>query len=171
MEKIKVDYFIANLKEVIKMVSSLTNEEYSHHFNEISASIGQHVRHLVEFYLCLVNSLKDGVVCYDDRARNLRMETDRKYIMEVMEKLTGKITLLEKDQPLRVRSNFSIKPDEFQTHHSSLSRELAYCLEHSIHHMAIIKIGINLLSGKISLSKNFGVAPDTIRYRSRSCAQ
>jgi hypothetical protein len=46
-----------------------------------------------------------------------------------------------------------------------LFRELAYDLEHSIHHQAIIKIAMKNLNSEYALNENFGVARSTIRFR------
>jgi hypothetical protein len=48
-------------------------------------------------------------------------------------------------------------------------REIAYNLEHTIHHMALMRIGIQEVSD-ISLSEDFGVASSTIKHR-KQCAQ
>ena len=48
---------------------------------------------------------------------------------------------------------------------STLDRELIYNIEHAIHHMAMIKIGLKVLAPELHLPENFGVAPSTIRYR------
>jgi len=48
-------------------------------------------------------------------------------------------------------------------------RELIYNLEHTIHHMALIKVGINEVSC-IAVPEGFGIATSTIKFR-RSCAQ
>ena len=53
---------------------------------------------------------------------------------------------------------------------TSFDRELLYAIEHTIHHMAIIKMGILLHYPNITIPKNFGVAESTIQYKS-SCAQ
>jgi hypothetical protein len=47
-------------------------------------------------------------------------------------------------------------------------REMAYNLEHTIHHMALIRTGINDVS-RISVPENFGVAISTMKYR-KQCA-
>jgi len=52
---------------------------------------------------------------------------------------------------------------------SNFDRELVYNLEHAIHHMALIRVGINELTDVI-VSEKFGVAPSTIKYRAE-CAQ
>jgi hypothetical protein len=48
-------------------------------------------------------------------------------------------------------------------------REVAYNIEHTIHHMALIRVGINETTN-ILLPENFGVASSTIKYR-KQCAQ
>jgi len=52
---------------------------------------------------------------------------------------------------------------------SNYYRELAYNLEHTIHHMALIRVGVNEVSS-IELPVEFGVAYSTVKYR-KQCAQ
>ena len=47
---------------------------------------------------------------------------------------------------------------------SSLEREIAYNIEHAIHHMAIIKIAVMTVFPKVQLAENFGIAYSTVRY-------
>lgn len=51
-----------------------------------------------------------------------------------------------------------------------INRELAYCLEHSIHHQALIKVGLKEQNIENLIDENFGVAPATIRHKQK-CAQ
>ena len=58
-------------------------------------SIGKHVRHVVEFYECLLlNSIND-VVNYDERKRNLLLEENLKYTIDY---ITEIIDVLQKDR-------------------------------------------------------------------------
>ena len=52
---------------------------------------------------------------------------------------------------------------------SNYDREVMYNLEHTIHHKALIKVGINELTQMI-LPSSFGVAPSTLQYR-KLCVQ
>ena len=52
---------------------------------------------------------------------------------------------------------------------SNYYREIAYNLEHTIHHMALIRVGINEVSSLV-LPDEFGVAYSTIKFR-KECAQ
>jgi len=49
-------------------------------------------------------------------------------------------------------------------------RELAYCMDHATHHLAIIKIALIDGGHDIINKSSLGVAPSTIRYR-EACVQ
>jgi hypothetical protein len=48
---------------------------------------------------------------------------------------------------------------------SNVQRELVYLIEHSIHHFALVRIGIQENFPEISLPFSFGIAYSTIKYR------
>jgi hypothetical protein len=48
---------------------------------------------------------------------------------------------------------------------SNVQRELVYLIEHSIHHFALVRIGIQENFPEIILPCDFGIAYSTIKYR------
>jgi hypothetical protein len=64
------------------------------------------------------------------------------------------------------------KPDSEETMviATNYLRELTYNIEHAVHHMAIMKIGIREVAGYINLPIDFGVAVSTIRYKDSELA-
>ena len=52
---------------------------------------------------------------------------------------------------------------------SNYFREVMYNLEHTIHHLALIKVGIIQFT-EIVLPESFGVAPSTMQHR-KQCVQ
>ena len=40
-------------------------------------SVGQHFRHIIEFYICLQMGVPNGSVCYDERKRDLLIEIQK----------------------------------------------------------------------------------------------
>lgn len=129
------------------------------------ASIGQHFRHLIEFYQCIFNGLPTGKISYDDRKRDNKLETDLGYALEVIRGLQEQLTGLDSDLSLDLVASYS--PDQVDQGdiHSSLYRELAYAMDHAIHHLAIVKIILNVEGVKID--PDLGVAPSTLRFRNR----
>lgn len=126
-------------------------------------TIGQHVRHITEFYLCLLKGYEDGTVDYDARERNIRIEIDKDFTVDILEKTKQKLNIQTLDRPLILKSKFG--GDDAIDISSSFFRELTYLIEHTIHHLAIIKIGLNESYPEIIIPKNFGIAHSTIRYR------
>ncbi|PWT97226.1 MAG: hypothetical protein C5B52_14195 [Bacteroidetes bacterium] len=149
-------------------INQLSQEEYVMPCkNLFGNSIGQHVRHIIELFQCLDEGYQEGIINYENRKRDLKIETDKQFstyllrnIYEGLQKDDKSLILLStydeltKD-PVRISTNYY--------------REIAYNLEHTIHHMALIRIGISEVS-TIAVPKEFGVAGSTIKYR-RSCAQ
>ncbi len=127
------------------------------------STMGQHVRHITEFYLCALNGYEGGVIDYDARERNILIEIDKDFTVETLQNVKVQLQAFQSDTPLILKSKFG--GDETIDIPSSFFRELTYLIEHTIHHLAIIKIGLNEVYPEICIPKNFGVAHSTIRYQ------
>ena len=135
------------------------------------ASIGEHTRHILEFYQCLLNQSAEGCVNYDLRVRDQLIQEDPAAADQVLTIIIESIPKYHVDQKLRLQISYDQDQAETITVATSLERELAYNLEHVIHHLAIIKIGLSVVSPGLALPDGFGVAPSTMRFKSKQCAQ
>jgi hypothetical protein len=126
-------------------------------------TIGQHVRHILEFYTCLLHSSKQGFVNYDLRERDLNLENNVDFALLSIENIIE--TFCSKES----HDTHLINVMEFNKHlvetHSSLHRELAYLIEHSVHHFAIIEIAIRTEFKELKIPQNFGVAYSTVKHQ------
>ncbi len=155
---------ISNLKQIKQVLESSGQKNFVMKLDVLSgASIGQHVRHVLEFYLCLLNGLETGTLNYDHRERNLEIENQLETALATIDKLILNLNDLNQDQALKLEGDAGVSVNVPFSIATNLQRELAYNLEHSIHHQAIIKIGLKQLSFDAVLSKEFGVAPSTLR--------
>jgi hypothetical protein len=157
-----------NLKQLAGLLQKLTDKTYTAKLEVLNqSSLGMHVRHIVEFYQCLEKATYTGMVNYDDRKRNKLLETDRIACIQEIEKIIIFIKEVKLERLLRLQCDYDLdsereEPLEIET---SIVRELQYNLEHSVHHMAIIRIGVSILDDTIKLSPDFGVATSTLRKR------
>lgn len=129
------------------------------------STIGQHIRHILEFYVGLFRQMEFSLVCYDDRERDVRIESDPQFAISVLDAIVSRLEKVKEDQPLTLKANFTKNLADDLLFETSLYRELAYNLEHSIHHLAIIKIGISELEAEYTLGGEFGIAPSTARHK------
>ena len=153
------------LGQMTDLLASISAKKFGKN-NEADGSIGQHTRHIIEFYECFSEGYAKGVVNYDSRRRNPLIETDPEtainelhHIIEDLEKIT------EESQFLVLAESFGPEPLEVP---SSVSREVLYLLEHTVHHMAIIRLLVKSCCPEQALPKEFGVAYSTLRYRQES---
>ena len=155
-----------NLLEELKyVINQLDNSGYSKKLDLLSGStIGQHTRHILEFYQCFIEGNSSREIDYDLRKRNIVIETDTEFAAQLIDQINDSIEGTS-DNNIILKFN---NGDECQFISSSIERELVYNIEHAIHHMAIIKIALINDFSNIVLPHNFGVAPSTVQYHTRS---
>lgn len=158
------DVFI-QLSDVLE---KLSDEQYTKQSDILfKATIGQHVRHIIELFQCLEKGYAEGTVNYEKRKRDYRIETDKDFAAFLLRKLFRNMKRPNKAITLEAEDyNETIETVRIP---SNYFREIAYNLEHTIHHMALIRVGVNEVSD-IILPDEFGVAYSTIKYR-QLCAQ
>jgi hypothetical protein len=135
--------------------------------NLVNNTIGQHVRHIIELFQCLENGYPEGVVNYENRKRDAAIESDKELALQLLQTIYSNLGRPDKQLVLNASyDDHSTEPVSISTNYF---REIAYNLEHTIHHMALIRVGINEVS-TIELPENFGVASSTVKHR-KQCAQ
>jgi len=160
---------VLNLEELNEFLARLPEKEFTKKVELLGGStIGQHIRHILEFYISLKNC-KTGEICYDDRIRDKRLENELLFAQHSIETLIVELLKIDEDQQLFVKANHSLAQDFVSHLKSSLFRELAYALDHSTHHLAIIKLALKAENVILDLPPNFGIAPSTVRHK--LCAQ
>jgi hypothetical protein len=132
------------------------------------AGIGQHYRHVIEIFDCLATGYEQGQISYDRRKRDKLLEQDRHAAQQAIKKLMDHISLPEKQ--LQLAASYTTDSDHTEYFATTFHRELAYALEHAVHHMAIIKIGFQFVVPGLKLPDNFGVAAATLKHKN-ACAQ
>ena len=157
----------AQLHAIAALLKKIDPIDYILPIQEMSnATIGQHVRHTVEIAQSLVNGYISDEINYEKRKRDLEIETSLVHANKICLDLILLINRSNKELIL-VESN---EAGELLHITSNYHRELHFVLEHTIHHMALIKTGLRILK-KDTTDDHFGVAYSTIHHRSKSCAQ
>ncbi|MEW2919968.1 DinB family protein [Muricauda sp. ANG21] len=156
---------IDTLEQFKQILLELPEDCYAKSCEVLSnSSIGQHTRHIIELYLCLIHGYDGADVSYDRRERNHRIENELSYAIEQLKSIQ---TQLERpNKPLKVIYELG---DLETCLDSNYYREVMYNLEHTIHHHALIKVGIEHFT-TLQLPESFGVAPSTMQHR-QTCAQ
>lgn len=146
----------------------MTQEEFVKPCMHLSNStIGQHVRHIIEMFQCLELGYETGTVNYELRKRDQRIETNREEALAALQTVFD--GLQKADKALVLEGIYNDHGDTLLKIPTNYYREIIYNLEHTIHHMALIRIGIRELK-QIELPEGYGVASATVKHK-RTCAQ
>ena len=156
------------LNPLSAVLMQLTDEQYNAACPLLKGStIGAHTRHIIELFQCLQNGYASGFVNYDERNRNRMIETNRQLACDSINNICNVVNLANK--PMLLKGIFAAGNPEPYTIETNYYRELIYNIEHAIHHMALIRVGVYAVS-EIELHETFGVAASTIQYNN-SCVQ
>ncbi len=151
------------LQSLHKLLSTLTDEQYNKKVVHLSnSSIGGHTRHVIELLQCAIDGNSTGEVDYINRKRNLLLETDRMFALSVLQQLESLIKVPDSQLNLVVEQiEGAIELTNITT---TYYREVVYNTEHTIHHLALIKVAI--IDMKLDIvDNNFGMAYSTIKYQ------
>jgi uncharacterized damage-inducible protein DinB len=157
-----------NLLQLRSLLEILDETQYTNEHEILSgATIGQHIRHILEFYLLLVSGSFTGIISYDKRERNPKIENSLSFAVDTINLLIPALSLLKEKDPVELEADYTEDGSSGNIVQSSVGRELAYSIEHSIHHQALIKTGLIAAGLFHTIGDNFGVAYSTIRYREK----
>ncbi len=130
------------------------------------STLGQHVRHIVDFYQCLLRGIDSGCIDYSDRERNPLVERDPGYALRSLDEICRQVGQLPETHAVEVWADFSADRHERRPRlQSTVGRELLFAYDHAVHHLAIIRIGIKATFPHLSVAEELGVAPATLKHR------
>lgn len=146
------------------LVSALTPEQYVRAENGHS-SIGAHMRHCLDHFLCFFRGLEDEEINYDARERDAALETDPTVFHRVVDEI-GKalIGLNGSDLSRQVIMRQIPAPGyEAMRVETTVDRELLFLMSHCIHHVAVVKVLARALG--VALPGDLGVAYSTVVWK------
>jgi uncharacterized damage-inducible protein DinB len=126
-----------------------------------SGSVGEHVRHCLDHVSALLRAEAWQTLSYEHRHRGTPIETDPDAALREIARLKRDLAAWSTrslSEPIRVASMVS-DAGEVVCGWSTLGRELAFVVNHTIHHHAII--GVLLASRGHAVPHRFGYAPST----------
>ncbi len=158
------DAILLTINQVTDLLNQIEPHEYSRPLPEFDgSSLGQHFRHILEFFICLERGVPTGVVDYASRERNLLFEDAPKVALAAIVSFAETMKTLEPATQVALKAEFG--GNERPSYLSTVGRELAFVYDHAIHHLAIIKIGLRCHFPHIQIDRNLGVSPSTIKAR------
>jgi hypothetical protein len=154
------------LSQLNDLVSQITQDDYAKPSEALGKStIGQHLRHTLEFFVCFEKGFEEGVINYDKRAHDKLIERDKFLAIAALNRITTFIQSLNENKQLKLEVGYDVTHEEFICIDTNATRELVYNIEHAVHHMAIMKIGIREIAPYIKLPFDFGIAASTVRHK------
>lgn len=157
------------LGQLLAFVERLTDAQYRHVEARLStASIGEHVRHILDHYRLFLAGLPAGTVDYDARERETPVERQRAAAGSEVRRLVAGLAALTPAalaRPLQIHQQGSYEAGRFDGCASRADRELLFLQSHTVHHQALVAV-LARAQG-LTTPERFGVAPSTAAWLDR----
>ena len=131
----------------------------------MSGSIGEHVRHCLDHVSAFTAALAGEELSYDHRQRGTTLEIDPRAAVDEIERLFVRLESVPPtslDRPITLTSLVAVGRPPL-TMRTTIARELAFVVQHTIHHCALIAVLVEWQGGRVP--HGFGLAPSTAAAR------
>lgn len=150
------------LRSLGNLLSILNDEQYVNRIAHLGkASIGGHTRHIIELLQCAINGYDTGTVDYVNRKRDMMLQDNRSFAQSVLEELENQIIRTDKQLNMVVEEVEGALSSAVTT---TYFREVVYNTEHTIHHLALIKVALIEMNLDV-VNDDFGMAYSTIKFK------
>jgi hypothetical protein len=152
---------IHTLSKSKTLLSILSNQDLCNNsVPPYNSCIGSHIRHILDFYDCILEGYSNEFIVLTNRARDTRMHEDCDYAFKNVERIINSLNQLSQINPnltITVSDDLGLGKVDIEY---TLGAILAQANSHAIHHYAIINYILESL--KISIKDDtFGYNPTT----------
>ena len=153
------------LSQLADVVDRILSQDFAQPSRALGGStIGQHIRHTLEFFTCFQRGYETGTLNYDERAHEPLVQGDKKVAHDALQAMIAFTSKLYIDKPLNLQVSYDAEGSGCHLVETTAMRELVYNIEHAVHHMALIRIGLNEVAPYVQVGESFGIAASTMRY-------
>lgn len=151
------------IRQGIELLAVLGPDRYANRLPvAYNASIGGHLRHIIDHYESFLAGLESGDLDYENRARRPEIETDAELAARILGSIADRLNALGEEADLLALA-YRVETSPCRRSPSSVLRELEFLLSHTVHHYALVAVMCRLQDHEPE--KSFGIAPSTLRYQ------
>jgi hypothetical protein len=168
-------YNRALLLQGFELIDRLQTEAHAS-FNYAKA-VGPHLRHVIEHYQALLDTLANAnssCVDYDARSRALDVQSQSAVTQQRLQSLMQDLNAMAADPGLRLDTPLTTRLQAGPAGEmalevlTTLGRELLFVASHSTHHYALLAHYCE--AAGVSVGVDFGKAPSTVAFERRQAA-
>jgi len=162
------------LAQAKSYLSVVTTEQYREVIAPLFiSSSGQHLRHILDHYVAIMQGLDIGLIDYDKRSRGGMIESDIAAAAALISEIDAFLLSLSDAQlqeQIQLSTEVCVAKKQVAVVNTTLARELIFAGSHAIHHFAMIEQISK--AQQLVTPEQFGLAPATATFmRDTSCAR
>ncbi len=158
-----IDANLIVIRQGIALLEALGEERFTPRLPLCyNASVGGHIRHIIEHYQSFLRGLAEGDIDYEKRPRDARIEGSAAHAGEVLTGIAAQLEIFA-DRLTNHDLHYCSETSTGVATPTSVLRELEFLLSHTIHHYALVAVMARLQG--CEPPAEFGIAPSTLRFQ------
>ena len=158
---------VAVIDQGVRLLEQLGHERYATRVAICyNASIGGHLRHIIEHYQSFLCGYESGAIDYENRARDPLIEGNCAYAAASLATIANSLKALDLPS-MPVTSGYRAETASAVAC-TSVLRELEFLLSHTVHHYALVAVMARLQG--CEPESGFGIAPSTLKFQQAQAA-
>src|SRR5687767_15258583 len=102
------------LSQLSDMVTQIKQDDFIKPSESLgNSTIGQHLRHTIEFFVCLQSGFELGTINYDKRDHDKIIENDKYLALSALERIAGFVNKLSTNKPLKLEVGYDLSHEEY----------------------------------------------------------
>ncbi len=154
---------LSQISAILEQLQLLSKDKRNYLYQDLN--IGNHVRHVIDHCIAVKDGISSGRIDYNNRNRGTHIESKSQQALNALNEFAKWVNNCEQnctDKEMLIKSEIDCLQTRNQEFKSSLSRELLYLINHTIHHAA--HIGLICKHQEVEIPLHTGMAPCTMSF-------
>lgn len=150
------------LLQLVGLLENFPDKHYRKSLEVIAdASVANNMCTILRTYRNLIHGMERGEIDYNRKCAESGWELNKQLAVDSLRSIIHELDKWPDTAEIKVTSDIGCMESHKLKTNSTYGRELLFCMEHTIHHMVVMKTGVYIQWPEVEMPRNFGMVSES----------